>query len=650
MTNDAAGADAVAGVDPGMHQIASDATGAGAGVRLVVTTSWHLAEHCTALGVPIIMLSGDAATNRERIRSALDTPRSAPVDETTAAARSWLAALRAEEARTYASRTAAEKTAETHRQSHLDAINAHVAHLEGHIGAIEASKSWRVATALQRARARTRRGSSMPPPEDPAPTDTIVQPVDVSEAAASPMSLPERVDLIVADATNLGRESIRDPALTVWVSPASPQPLGDAPIIALLDPGARLLWHGLHEATATLHIGKWDAVLTSERAHAGEPALEPRGGWSLLTARAWAAASGLVVVRRSFVERHGGLRPEAGWDAAHDLLLRAGHDIAVTSVAAAGCSRDAPLGPRRLRRAIPGVLMHDLEQRGEGQSLEAVSGLPGAFRHRQPRGTRPVVSVIVPTRDQPAFLRTVIEGLEATRWQPLEIVIVDNDSTDPQALDILDRSPHRVERAPIPFNFPRLVNRGASVASGDVLVFLNNDIELTDPDWIEPLIELTQYADVGPVGALLNYPDGTIQHCGMAIGPDGPMHPLRGIQRDRAPAGLALVPGERTAVTAACMAIKSTVFWQLGGFEPLLAHDYNDVDLCLRAWQAGYRVCFTPFAEMVHHESVTRGTAVTPDTVGDWLLMRSRWAGQLDRPDRWWPSGIAMATGLPQPA
>jgi GT2 family glycosyltransferase len=243
----------------------------------------------------------------------------------------------------------------------------------------------------------------------------------------------------------------------------------------------------------------------------------------------------------------------------------------------------------------------------------------------------------------------VLDGLDSTRWSPLEVVIVDNGSTDPSALALLDRTAHRVERAPIPFNFPRLCNRGAAAASGDVLVFLNNDMELRDPDWVEALVDQVVAEDVGPVGALLRYPDGTIQHCGMAIGPDGPVHPLRGIAMDRAPAGLALVPGERSAVTGACMAIRSEVFWRLGGFEPLLVQDYNDVDLCLRAWRAGYRVVYTPFTDLVHHESATRGSAVSPDTVADWLLMRSRWVDVFAMRDRWWPTGVAMATGRPQP-
>jgi GT2 family glycosyltransferase len=248
----------------------------------------------------------------------------------------------------------------------------------------------------------------------------------------------------------------------------------------------------------------------------------------------------------------------------------------------------------------------------------------------------PRVTVIMPTCDQPELLTQALEGLATTAWPDLEVVIVDNGSSDPEALEILGRTRHRVERVPIDFNFPRLVNRGAAVALGDVLVFLNNDVKIGRPDWLAPLTACVAGHSVGPVGCLLSYPDGRVQHCGMALSARGPTHPFRGALRSDVPA-TALASGERSGVTGACLAIRTDVFWKLGGFDPLLKRDFNDIDLCLRSWTDGYRVLFTRDTELIHFESLSRETGTHPDTVADWFVFRNRWADVLARPDRWWP-------------
>jgi GT2 family glycosyltransferase len=202
-------------------------------------------------------------------------------------------------------------------------------------------------------------------------------------------------------------------------------------------------------------------------------------------------------------------------------------------------------------------------------------------------------------------------------------------------------------RADIDFNFARLVNRGAAAASGDVLIFLNNDVEVTDGDWVEALMEIAMESDVGPVGALLRYPDGRIQHCGIGIKDGVPVHVLRQQEPDRAPASLVRVPQDRTAVTAACMAIRAQTFWDLDGMESLLPQNYNDVDLCLRARAAGFRTVYTPFADLVHRESATRRDVPLPDIAADWLLFRTRWVHVLSVPDALWPEGFSLVDGRP---
>jgi len=253
-----------------------------------------------------------------------------------------------------------------------------------------------------------------------------------------------------------------------------------------------------------------------------------------------------------------------------------------------------------------------------------------------PLPAAPSVSVVVPTRDAPGLLEQVVAGVHESRWPDRELVLVDNGTTDPDARRMLSSADANVQRLAVPFNFPRLCNRGVHAARGDVVVLLNNDVELVDDRWLEPLVDALRDPAVGIAGALLTYPDGTLQHAGMAVVGGVPVHPLAG----RDPGAPDVAPwirsGDRTAVTAACMALRRTTLRRLGGFDPLLAHDYNDFDLCLRAWSAGYRVHFETQARAVHHESKSRGRIVDPQTIGDWLVARARWRDVLASSDPHW--------------
>ncbi len=283
---------------------------------------------------------------------------------------------------------------------------------------------------------------------------------------------------------------------------------------------------------------------------------------------------------------------------------------------------------RRLRGGVP--------DRSDG--LPAGAGVLAVDPETRdlPLPAAPSVSIVVPTRDAPDLLDQIVAGVQATRWPDRELVLVDNGTTDPQAGRLLATVDARVERLAVPFNFPRLCNRGAHAARGDVVVMLNNDVELVDDRWLDPLVDALRDPGVGVAGALLTYPDGTLQHAGMAIVDGVPVHPLAG--RDPGSSDVApwIRSGDRTAVTAACLAIRRATLMRLGGFDPLLAHDYNDLDLCLRAWSAGYRVHLASETRLVHHESKSRGRGVDPQTVGDWLVVRARWRDVLASPDAHW--------------
>ncbi len=256
-------------------------------------------------------------------------------------------------------------------------------------------------------------------------------------------------------------------------------------------------------------------------------------------------------------------------------------------------------------------------------------------RHPLPE-PRPHTSIIIPTRDRLDHLtRCVHSVLSRSTYGAFDIVIVDNGSVEPETRSYLERvrQDSRVSVLPVdgPFNFSRINNVAAARAPGPLLCFLNNDTEVITPDWLEEMASHAIQADVGAVGAMLYYPDDTIQHAGVILGLGGiASHAhrgqLRGKQGYNARAALTQA---FAAVTAACMVVRKTEFDAVGGFDETLAVAYNDVDLCLRLRERGLRNVWTPFAELYHYESVSRGLDRDGESRRRFLAesqtMRDRW-------------------------
>jgi GT2 family glycosyltransferase len=224
------------------------------------------------------------------------------------------------------------------------------------------------------------------------------------------------------------------------------------------------------------------------------------------------------------------------------------------------------------------------------------------------------VSILIPTRDRVDLLRPCLDSLARTlQSQPHEIFVIDNDSADPATHDYFEEiaaAGVRIAKASGPFNFARLINAGASVADGEYLLALNNDIEATRPGWLEEMLSRIVEPDVGAVGALLTFPGGGVQHGGVVLGPNLAADHAFDDRREGDPGyGETLnVAHETSAVTAACLLTPRALFRQLGGFDslryPVL---FNDVDYCLRLRVARKRVVFTPHARLVHRASSSRG-------------------------------------------
>ena len=230
----------------------------------------------------------------------------------------------------------------------------------------------------------------------------------------------------------------------------------------------------------------------------------------------------------------------------------------------------------------------------------------------------PKVSVVIPSRDAPELIGETLAGLfERTDYPDFDVTVVDNGSTDADTLALYARFAGRRFRAeirPEPFNFAGAVNRGAGLSDGALLLLLNNDVEIVEPGWLKEMVACFDYPQTGVVGARLLYPDGTLQHAGVIAGLGGyagHWHIGRPAE-DFGPQRRLAARQSLSVVTGACMLIARACFDRLGGFdEQTFPIAYNDVDFCLRAGAAGYRVVWTPFATLVHHESASRGSDET---------------------------------------
>lgn len=226
----------------------------------------------------------------------------------------------------------------------------------------------------------------------------------------------------------------------------------------------------------------------------------------------------------------------------------------------------------------------------------------------------PLVSVIIPTRDQVGLLRDCVGGVRRATYPSLEIIVIDNDSQDLAALDFLaeiEGEGARVLRIPGAFNYSRINNAAVRAARGDLLCFLNNDVEMIDNDWLSLMVRQALRPEIGAVGARLLYPDRTIQHAGVYMGIGGGAgHGHRFLGKDETGYfDRARLPQQVSAVTAACLVVRREKFLAVGGFDEVdFPVAFNDVDLCLKLNDRGFQSFYEPRATLIHHESKSRGS------------------------------------------
>ncbi|WP_115531067.1 glycosyltransferase family 2 protein [Xanthomonas campestris] len=292
--------------------------------------------------------------------------------------------------------------------------------------------------------------------------------------------------------------------------------------------------------------------------------------------------------------------------------------------------------------ALRAVQAH-LDRTGNGGKVLEMASYSGYFRISYPLPEpRPLVSLLIPTRDRIDLLKQCIDSiLERTDYPSYEIVVIDNDSQEEASREYfaqVQQDPRvRVLPYPHPFNYSAINNTGARVARGTVLGLLNNDIEVISRDWLDEMVAHALRPEIGVVGAMLYYPNNTIQHAGVILGIGGVaghcyVGMARGWPGDKHRGGLAQ---SLSAVTAACAIVRRSVFEQVGGLDEQLEVAFNDVDFCLRVREAGYRNLWTPFAELYHHESASRGYETTPEKIARFKreesFMKARWGRALQQ-------------------
>jgi GT2 family glycosyltransferase len=262
-----------------------------------------------------------------------------------------------------------------------------------------------------------------------------------------------------------------------------------------------------------------------------------------------------------------------------------------------------------------------------------------------PRENYPRVSIIIPTRDAPDVFGLCLKSVfEKTSHPNFEVIVMDNETSDPAALELMKKYPVRRIAFPGQFNFSRANNEGAAAATGELLVFLNNDTEIISGDWLQHLAYYAEQPDVGAAGALLAYEDQTVQHAGVALGMRGTAdHIMRRFPRDvDGYAGSLVCAREVSAVTGACLMIRKALFEEIGGFNPHFFTAYQDVDLCLRLRARGLRIIYTPQAVLLHHESISRQSYY--DMI-DRTLLLDLWETVIDQGDPYYNRNLDLERG-----
>jgi len=361
-----------------------------------------------------------------------------------------------------------------------------------------------------------------------------------------------------------------------------------------------------------------------------------------------------TVYRRSKLTEIGGFR--LGYDGSQDYDLtlrfterttRIGHIPKVLyswrkAIGSAARSLDAK--PYAYQAAMK-ALREAVARRGmEGEVYEI--GVRGRYRVKYRVKGKPLVSILIPTRNPSLILRCLESMRLKTTYDNYEVLVINISGEDEVDVQAKKHRKCRIVRYDFPesFNFSKINNLAAKEAKGEYLIFLNDDTEVIEPEWIEAMLEHAQRPEVGAVGAKLLHPDGTVQHAGIILGLRGPAGHYSGIRDgDAGYFELASVARNCSAVTAACMMVRKMLFIEQGAFDERLGQSWQDVDFCLRIRESGFWIVYTPFARLYHMHGRTRETGnKSPDEHVARELFKRRWESFIEKGDPYYNPNLSL--------
>ncbi len=438
---------------------------------------------------------------------------------------------------------------------------------------------------------------------------------------------------------------------------------------AFLDHDDTLAPFALHEIVKTLNDNPGADFIYSDEdkiSENGRIRFEPhfKPDFSPDTLRSYNYITHLTVIKKALLDSAGWFREGFDGSQDYDLILRATEKAGmvchiprvlyhwrVSRTSAAGNANAKPYAFESARKALTEHI------RRIGLDGTVGDGLfSNAYRISYGIKNRPMVSIIIPNRDHVDMLKKCVNSvLDKSTYKNYEIIIAENNSTDDKTLKLY-KELEKTGRVKVavwnkPFNYAAINNFVAGRASGEVLLFLNNDTEVISPDWLERMLEFALRGDVGAVGAKLYYPDNTIQHAGVILGAGG----IAGHSHQYSSRlsygymGRLCIAQNLSAVTGACLMTRKDVFNEAGGFDEGYAYAFNDVDLCMKIRDKGYLIVWTPYAELYHYESKTRGYEDTPEKQQRFEteidLFRKKWGDRLDKGDPYYNANFSLKKG-----
>lgn len=422
--------------------------------------------------------------------------------------------------------------------------------------------------------------------------------------------------------------------------------------IALLDQNDILHPSALYEVARTVSNTGADMLYTDECTFRGPQlafiqAFYLKPDFAPDNLKAWNYIGHLIAFDKKLFTQVGEYRLEYGNSCYYDLILRlARHANKIEHIPQMLYFRRASSavdgGHDAVEEAKKAVLDSIRFQENEAQ-IESTAADSAVLRVRYALKEQPQVDILIPNKNCSQMLDACVRSiLDKTSYPNYRVLILDNGSDTEETWKEYEslRTTGRVQiiSCDMPFNFSRLVNIGAMAATGDYLLLLNNDTRIISNEWIEEMMMYAQRDDVGAVGALLLFPDGTIQHAGIALGLGEDRcagHVYYGYRSESyGIAGRMCYAQNVSAVTAACMLVRKEHYLEVGGFDESFPLAYNDVDFCMKLRTAGYVNVWTPFARLYHDESHSRGRDVSPEKKErlqrEARRMRERWSLNMD--------------------